>query len=362
MNHSQPPTFNSHIPTPNSQGARFVTLGVVALLLAAVTAPFVSAQGAKAAMQQDPACQSLMPVSAGGPAPKDPDTLVIRWLGWTNYELAYRSDVFLLDAYYDRGPRMHPIGVTPKDFKKANAIFIGHAHFDHISDAATVAKQTGAQVVGASFASEVLTKGGAPAKQFKAVKGGEVLQYPGVTVEAALGHHNVIATTVPEGFLEKQAAALQVASLQEPLTDAEKQQSDAIRTRGSRDPKIATDGVINYLFTFGSGFRLLFADSPGPITDAQRALAQKTPVVDVAMFPYYAFEAGLPPLVDLVKTFKPSTVFLGHHDSEGTMKWASNYPAALAIRDANPKTRTMDVIYRTPVCFNTTSKEMIIGW
>ncbi len=85
--------------------------------------------------------------------------------------------------------------------------------------------------------------------------------------------------------------------------------------------------------------RVLFADSPGPITDAQRALAQKAPVVDVAMFPYYAFEAGLPPLVDLVKTFKPSTVFLGHHDSEGTMKWASNYPAALAIRDANPKTQ-----------------------
>ena len=52
----------------------------------------------------------------------------------------------------------------------------------------------------------------------------------------------------------------------------------------------------------------------------------------------------------------------GHHDNEGTMRWASNYPAALAIRDASPKTRTMDVIYRTPVCFNTASKEMVIGW
>jgi hypothetical protein len=106
----------------------------------------------------------------------------------------------------------------------------------------------------------------------------------------------------------------------------------------------------------------LFADSPGPITDAQRALAQKVPSVDVAMLPYFSFEAGIPPLVELVKTFKPSTVFLGHHDAEGTMKWASNYPPALAIRDASPKTRTMDVIYRTPVCFNTVSKEMVIGW
>jgi L-ascorbate metabolism protein UlaG (beta-lactamase superfamily) len=341
---------------------RFMASLVVGLLLAALGESSVGAQSAKAVMQQDPACQSLTPVSAGGPAPKDPETVVVRWLGWTNYEVAYRGDVFLLDAYYDRGPRMHPIGLAPADIKKANAIFIGHAHFDHMSDAALVAKQTGSPVIGASFANEVLTNGGVAARQFKAVKGGEVMQYPGVTVEAALGHHNVIATTVPPGFLEKQAAALEVASLQKPLTDAEKQQLDAIRARGSRDPKISDQGVINYLFTFGNGFHLLFADSPGPITDGQRALIQKVPTVDVAMLPYFDFEAGIPPLVDLVKAFKPSTVFLGHHDAEGTMKWASNYPAALAIRDASPKTRTMDVIYRTPVCFNTVSKEMFIGW
>jgi L-ascorbate metabolism protein UlaG (beta-lactamase superfamily) len=347
-------------PNPKSQGfaARFAS----ALVIAAFASAVLAAQSAKAAMQQDPACQSLTPVSAGGPAPKSPDTVVVRWLGWTNYEVAYRGDVFLLDAYYDRGPRMHAIGVAPADIKKANAIFIGHAHFDHMADAAAVAKQTGAPVVGASFAEEVLAKGGAPAKQFKAVKGGELMQYPGVTVEAVLGHHNVIATTVPEGFLDKQAAALDAASLQKPPSEAEKQQLDAIRARGSRDAKIATEGVINYLFTFGNGFHLLFADSPGPITDTQRALAQKVPSVDVAMLPYFSFEAGIPPLVELVKTFKPSTVFLGHHDAEGTMKWASNYPPALAIRDASPKTRTMDVIYRTPVCFNTQSKEMVIGW
>ena len=337
-------------------------LSALTIVLAALATSQAAAQGAKAAMQQDPACQSLTPVSAGGPAPKDPETVVVRWLGWANYEVAYRGDVFLLDAYYDRGPRMHAVGVAPADIRKASALFIGHAHFDHMSDAAAVAKQTGATVIGASFAGDVLAHGGVPARQFKAVKGGELMPYPGVTVEAALGHHNVIATTVPQGFLEKQAAALDAASLQQPLTDAEKAQLDAIRARGSRDPQIATDGVINYLFTFGNGFHLLFADSPGPITEGQRAMAQKVPAVDVAMLPYFSFEAGIPPLIELVKTFKPSTVFLGHHDAEGTMKWASNYPPALAIRDASPKTRTMDVIYRTPVCFSTVSKEMFVGW
>ena len=44
------------------------------------------------------------------------------------------------------------------------------------------------------------------------------------------------------------------------------------------------------------------------------------------------------------------------------MGWASNYPAALAVREANPGTRTLDVAYRTPVCFDTRTKEMAIGW
>lgn len=337
---------------------RAIGLVVVLTLLASATLP---AQSQREAMQQDPACRVLTPVSAGGPLPKDPETVVVRWLGHTNYELVYRGNVFLLDAYYERTPRSHPIGVAAKDLKKANAIFVGHPHFDHIADAATVAKQTGATVVGASFGAEVVGKAGLPGRQFKAVKGGEVLQYPGATVEAVLGHHNVIATTVPEGFLEKQQAALQTAALQEPLSDAETKQAEAIRARGSRDPKIATEGVINFLFTFGNNFRVMFANSPGPVTDGQRAVMQKVSSVDVALLPYVNFEAGIPPLVELVKTFKPGHVFLGHHDGAGTMLWASNYPPAYAIRKASPGTRTIEVLYRTPVCFNTATKAMVGG-
>ena len=333
-----------------------------ALLLAFLAAAALDAQSPRQAMQQDPACQSLTPVAAGGAAPKDQDVAVIRWLGHTNYELAYRGNVFLLDTYYDRVPRSHAIGVAPADLKKATAIFVGHPHFDHISDAPVVAKQTGAVIIAAPAAAEFLTKAGVPAKQYRAVKGGEVVQYPGVTVEAVLGRHNNIATTLPEGFLEKQNAALQEAALQMPLSPEEQKQVDAVRARGSRDPNIATAGVINYLFTLGNNFRVMFADSPGPVTDAQRAVMAKAGSVDVAMLPYFAFEAGIPPLVELVKTFQPSTVFLGHHDGAGAMQWASNYPPAYAIRAASPQTRTLDILYRTPVCFNTVTKDMVIGW
>lgn len=350
---------NFQFPTSNFQAPWFATL-VVVVLLSLWQVASLSAQTAKAAMQQDPACQSLTPVSAGGPAPRDPDTLVVRWLSFTNYELAYRDSVFLLDAYFDQAPRRHSPGVAVKDFKKANAILIGHAHFDHISDAPAIAKQTRATVVGGVGAVEYLKKNGVPDNQFKAAKSGEVLRYPGVVVEAVQGaHSSPDVLRIPAEHNAKQTAAISTAALQEPLTAAEKTQDDAVRARGNTDPRVAAEGVIDYLFTFGNGFRVLFVDSNGGITSALRGVA---PGIDVGLFPWQYFEAGIPALVELAKVTRPSTVFLGNHDGPGTMGWASSYPAALALRDANAKTRTMDVIYRTPVCFNTSSKEMVIGW
>lgn len=336
----------------------------LALLIAALSVPSISAQGAKTAMQADPACQSLTPVAAGGPAPRDMDTLVVRWLGITNYELAYRGNVFLLDAHFDQLSRRPRPGVTVADLKKATAVFVGHGHFDRSSDAPAIAKQSGATVIGAVAGNaEYLKRNNVPGKQFRAVKSGDVLQYPGVTVEAVVGTHADPTTLkLPPDHLEKQQAALKVATLQEPLTAAEEQHDAAIRAKTVADPRIASEGVINYLFTFGNNFRLMFIDSHGGITDAQRQLAARVPAVDVAMLPYLYYEAGIPALLELVNLTHPSTVFLGNQDGIGTMGWASNYPPALAIRDASPKTRTMDVIYRTPVCFNTTTKEMIIGW
>jgi L-ascorbate metabolism protein UlaG (beta-lactamase superfamily) len=56
----------------------------------------------------------------------------LRWLGTTNFELVYRNQVILLDTCYDRGLRNRPIGFTSAQVSRANAIYIGHGHFDHI--------------------------------------------------------------------------------------------------------------------------------------------------------------------------------------------------------------------------------------
>jgi len=73
----------------------------------------------------------------------------LRWFGCSCYELVYRGKVYLLDAWFDRGPRTRAVGVTQREVVRAEAIFVGHAHFDHIADAPAIAARTGATIVGA---------------------------------------------------------------------------------------------------------------------------------------------------------------------------------------------------------------------
>src|SRR5579862_9385541 len=109
------------------------------------------------------ACNSHQAAVTGGPTPPESsDTVVIRWLGNANFEFAYKGKVYLFDAYFDRTPRAHKLGFTAADVKTAEAIFVSHAHFDHISDIGPVARQTGAPVVGAPITIETARKLGVP--------------------------------------------------------------------------------------------------------------------------------------------------------------------------------------------------------
>ena len=59
----------------------------------------------------EPACETLTPALIGGPIPGPrSDVAVIRWLGTSNYEVAWKGKVFLFDTYYERPGRTRPIG------------------------------------------------------------------------------------------------------------------------------------------------------------------------------------------------------------------------------------------------------------
>src|SRR5713101_2524519 len=136
--------------------------------------------------ERDP-CESLTPAAAGGPVPHDDDRLVVRYLGTTNY---------------DRGPRNRPIGLIPDQVTRADVIFLGHGHFDHMSDASSIASRLGIRAIGGPPTYEkLLTQGLSDGQAVRITgTGGELFRFRGFTVEPVLAHHSVLSGAVIGAF------------------------------------------------------------------------------------------------------------------------------------------------------------------
>lgn len=338
-------------------------LAVVGLVAFALLIPTGVAQKRSIDFMQEPACQTLTPTSMGGPAPKNPNAMVLRWLGASNHELAYRNSVILFDAYYQRTPPARPLGFTRDDIKKANAFFIGHGHGDHMADAPDVAQRTGATVTGGPPTAEQARKMGLAEKQVISVGGGEVQKFNGFTVEAILAHHSVRTPEFTKAAGEAYRALQAATGLARTPSEQERER---MARQGSSDPRIADQGTIAYLVTFDSGYTLIYLDSSGPVTEGERKVMQRIGGrTDMAIVAYQGFfvaarqiEATLP----LVKLFKPAVFMPTHHDETGgSFPDMATYPLFMAIQDELPETRTISPLYKTPICFDLQTKDLYIG-
>jgi L-ascorbate metabolism protein UlaG (beta-lactamase superfamily) len=298
-----------------------------------------------------PSCSSYVPGIVGGPLPPaDSDVVVVRWLGNANFEFAHKNQVFLFDAYFDRTPRSHDIGVKVSDIKKADGIFISHAHFDHISDVGPIARQTGAPVVGAPLTAEVAKKLGAPESQIVVAKGGESLKFGNATLEVALAEHS----TIQPGLLDIYANLY--ANDSPAFTPEEKAHQKAVMAKGTFDPKVITEGTLAYGLVFPSGFKAVFVGSSGPITPGVRALAEKLAPVDLLIVAYQVHavadtQIGYTwPFIDL---FKPKLYLPAHHDS-APPAWIDMglEPLFDKIRKDMPNTAYLAPLYRSPICIS----------
>ena len=57
--------------------------------------------------------------------------VTLDWLGCATFRLAIDDLVLFLDGYIDRVPAAPPVGITAAEVSRADAILVGHAHFDH---------------------------------------------------------------------------------------------------------------------------------------------------------------------------------------------------------------------------------------
>jgi L-ascorbate metabolism protein UlaG (beta-lactamase superfamily) len=307
------------------------------------------------AADTDP-CDSLIPAAVGGPMlPASSETAVFRWLANANYELDYRGQVFLFDTYYNRKARNRPLGFTAQEVKRASVIFLGHGHFDHMSDIVPVAAQTGAPVVGAPITIETALKMGLPAKQAITASGGETLRFGDVTVDVALAHHSQPVRGIQEALDNLYKIELRPDNPEEAALSAQ------VRAAGTFSPDVIDKGTLAFGLTFPNGFKVVNLDSAGPITEGDRKLAQKLGPVDVAMIGYQAHaiaERQVGETFPLVQLFRPKLYLPSHHDASfGSWIDLGIEPLLEKIRDEMPDTRFVAPLYRSPVCVATSGPQ-----
>jgi L-ascorbate metabolism protein UlaG (beta-lactamase superfamily) len=318
-------------------------------------AALITAIDADAAFQaepRDPACHAPVLASTGGAMPKNPRTLAVRWTGYANFELAYNGQIVLLDAYFDRGS-LHPsLGFKAADVKKADAILVGHGHYDHMSDAASVGVRTGATVVGAPVTTEKLATQAIDAKQVRNVtgRGGEVLQLGAFKVEPILGEHG----DPPAALVSAFDAALKATTT--PPTPEQIAEQATIRQRGTQDRRVRSEGTIAYLITLDNGFRIMYRDSAGRVTDFEKAAMERAGRVDVALVAVsaaYLNTVTVTQALEHMRLYKPDVYMPAHHDGPYTNLWRATEPLFQAVKDDNPNIVTVSKSYREPTCFNT---------
>jgi hypothetical protein len=119
-----------YMKLPRGASMKFCKWLVGVLLTAGVFAAARHGVAQGVNLEQEPACQTLQPASTGGPLPKNPDVLVLRYFSYGNYEVAYRGKILLFDAFYDnsRSPLAQPTGIKAADITRADAILVGHTY------------------------------------------------------------------------------------------------------------------------------------------------------------------------------------------------------------------------------------------
>lgn len=312
-------------------------------------------------LNREPACQTLTPASAGGLLPRNSSVMVLRYLGTSNYEIAFRGKVILLDTFYDgqRGPEARLIGFKGDDVKRADAILIGHPHIDHFADAPFISKKLGVPVFVAPAGRPILEKEQVPANLIKFVRGGESIKMNGFTIMTALARHSNLDPKVSAKYGE-------AAGMIEPPTPellAYLTKTVVPYNPLSNDPEmdIPTRGTIGYVIAFDNGFKVAFRDSPGAVTDGERELMQKVGgKTNVAIIAHQGFgtKAVMDVTMPLAKLYNPKLFLPAHQDKLfGGITDYSTTPLFMAFRDELPNTKGVDPMYRSPICINTKTDE-----
>jgi L-ascorbate metabolism protein UlaG (beta-lactamase superfamily) len=116
--------------------------------------------------------------------------LTLTWFGHGTWSLSASQHTLLVDPFFDD----NPTAPCKADAVAADFILLTHGHFDHVADAAKIAKRTGATVVANYEICEWLGKQGVANTQPMNLGGGCAMPFG--RVKLTLAHHS---STLPDG-------------------------------------------------------------------------------------------------------------------------------------------------------------------
>lgn len=250
------------------------------------------------------------------------DKVILSWIGVSNFAAAINGHVILLNSWIPGGDKGDYVPATVKELisLQPEAIFIGHAHYDHSDNTAAISEQTGAIVVGTPEHCNKIKKDAANAEIItclqavgKDAKPGEMSQLDfleGVRITVLSHIHS--AVTVPDmqdkshGFFPKKSF------------DSEAPMGDLKKLLGA----IGEDegGTLMYQFQVGE-FTLTWNDSAGPIKEKEPGLIkvmENLPRTDVQVGAIVGFNQYFNGLRDpriYMEALEPKLFVPTHHDN-----------------------------------------------
>jgi L-ascorbate metabolism protein UlaG (beta-lactamase superfamily) len=242
-------------------------------------------------------------IHAAEPAAATP--VRMKWLGTAGWEIQVGSTTILIDPLITRHEAAPTVEWKTDEaevlrvLNKADFIFAGHSHADHIADIPFIAKRFGAKVIGSRTTTNIAITAGVDKAQVITIAGGEKLEFKDFTVQVVESNHG----TLTRGGQRRQPRSAEILK----------------PWNGPITGKSFVEGG-SYLYYFSFGNRRVLHQSTGSFIEANLKGLQPDVAILAENRNYQWSEA--------IKTLQPKTVIIHHYDD-----WRS--ALALGIPDAN---------------------------
>lgn len=156
-----------------------------------------------AALASALALVACAPTASSPPAASPPrkDTPVtLTYLGVAGWQLTDGARALLVDPYFSRVDVKDGSAPLPPDEAqiaryapaRADAILVGHSHYDHVLDVPAISRRTGAVVIGTESTFNVAAASGVPSSHLRVARGGEVFEVGPFSVRTIRALHSLI--------------------------------------------------------------------------------------------------------------------------------------------------------------------------